>query len=85
VTHWAWVNVGCDQTKCVDLVLPGVLHCVTGVIAGLTVGTVGVRPVGEVVPEIDQAIEMLRRIADALPPDPLPPPLTEEDFRELDI
>lgn len=85
VTHWAWVNVGCDQTKCVDLVLPGVLHCISGVIAGLTAGTVGERPVRELVPEVDQAIEVLRRVAAALPEDPLPPPLSEEDFRGLDI
>lgn len=26
VTNWAWVNVGCDDGVCVDLVLPKVLH-----------------------------------------------------------
>ncbi len=33
VTDWAWVGVGCDQTVCVNLVPPSVIHCINRVIA----------------------------------------------------
>jgi hypothetical protein len=82
VTHWAWVNVGCDSTECVELVLPGVLHCVQGTITGLLAGAVLDRPVRELMPrEVEQAVEVLTLITERLPRDPLPPPPTEEEIR----
>jgi hypothetical protein len=83
-TDWAWVNVGCGETECVDLMLPSVRHCTDRMIIGLLAGAVGERPVRELIPqEAERAIEVLREIADRLPRDPLPPPPTEEDLQAI--
>jgi hypothetical protein len=87
VTDWAWVNVGCDQTVCVDLVPPSVIHCIHRVIAGLLLGTVdppeaGEQTVAQLAPkEVQEAVEALKRIAERLPSDPqLPTPPTPEEI-----
>jgi hypothetical protein len=76
ITDWAWVNVGCDETVCVDLVPPSVIHCINRVIAGLQLGTVdppeaSEQTVAQLVPkEVQEAVEVLARIAERLPRDP---------------
>lgn len=82
VTDWAWVNVCCDQTVCVDLVLPSIFHCIHRTIVGLQIGTVeGDRRLVEMMPrEVQLAVEALEAIAERLPRDPSPPapPSAEE-------
>jgi hypothetical protein len=84
VTHWAWVNVGCGETECVDLVLPGVFHCIQTTIAGLLVGTARGTAIRELLPrEVDQAVEILNQISERLPRDPLPAPPSPEEIERL--
>jgi hypothetical protein len=88
VTDWAWVNVGCDQTVCVNLVPPSVLQCINRTLIGLHLGTVdppkaGEERLAEIMPEeVKEATAVLRRIADKLPKDPrLPAPPTVDEIR----
>lgn len=75
VTDWAWVNVGCDTTACVDLVPPSVRQCIDRVLLGLQLGTLdppqeGEQRVADVMPdEVQQAVQLLTRIAERLPED----------------
>lgn len=74
VTDWAWVNVGCCETVCVDLVPPTVRHCIERALAGIEHGTADhEQHVHDVAPrEAKTAINALKRLAAKLPPDPLP-------------
>lgn len=74
VTDWAYVNVGCRETVCVDLVPPTVRHCIERALLGITHGTADEkRRVPDVAPrEARTAINALKRLASKLPPDPLP-------------
>lgn len=90
VTDWAWVEVGCDQTVCVNLVPPSVIHCINRVVAGLMLGTVdppeaGEATVAQIMPrEVKEAVELLNKIADRLPRDvQLPPPPTVDNIRRV--
>ena len=76
VTDWAWVNVGCDATVCVDLVPPTVRHCVARALTGIEHGTADhEHKVHEHAPRQAQtAANALRRLAAKLPADPLPAP-----------
>jgi hypothetical protein len=75
VTDWAWANIGCGATVCVDLVPPMVRHCIERVVAGLVAGTVDDQPLGEVVgDQAARVAEALREVAASLPDQPLPPP-----------
>jgi hypothetical protein len=90
VSDWAWVNVGCDQTVCVDIVLPSVRDCIDRVLAGLQLGTVdppeeGEEKVRDVVPEeeMNRAIEVLNSIAERLTRgERMPPPPTQEELSQ---
>lgn len=88
ITDWAWVGVGCDETVCVDLVPPSVIHCIQRVIAGLLLGTVdppeaGEQTVAQLAPkEVQEAVEALTRVADRLPRDrQLPAPPSAEEIQ----
>ncbi len=90
ITDWAWVNVGCDKTVCVDLVPTSVIHCIRRMVAGLALGTIdppeaGEQKVEQLAPkEVQEAIKALERIADRLPDDlQLPTPPSEEEIRSL--
>src|SRR6266511_3180090 len=90
VGDWAWVDVGCDETVCVDLVIPTFLHCVLRTITGAWFGTVdppeGEERVRDVMgKEVEAAVDALRRIAEKLPEEGnMPAPPTIEEFeREL--
>ena len=37
VTDWAWVDLGCNQTVCVNLVPPSVIQCTNRVVLGLQI------------------------------------------------
>lgn len=76
VTDWAWVNVGCGATVCVDLVPPTVRHCIERALTGITLGTVDhEQQVHDVAPrEARTATNALKRLAGRLPADPLPAP-----------
>lgn len=84
ITHWASVQVCCDETVCVDLLPTSVFHCVQTMITGLLLGTVGERPVREIAPrEVDEAVRALRAVAERLPRDvQLPAPPTEAEVKE---
>lgn len=75
MTDWAWVNVGCDTAACVDLVPPTVRQCIDRVLLGLQLGTLdppqeGEQRVADVMPdEVQQAVQLLTRIAERLPED----------------
>jgi hypothetical protein len=91
VTDWAWVEVGCGQTACVDLVPPSVINCIQRVVAGLSLGTVdppkaGEETVAQMMPaEVKQAVELLNKIAEKLPKDvQLPAPPTLDEIRRLE-
>jgi Common central domain of tyrosinase len=76
VTDWAWVNVGCGATVCVDLVPPTVRHCIERALTGITLGTVDhEQQVHDLAPrEARTATNALKRLAGRLPADPLPAP-----------
>lgn len=76
VTDWAWVNVGCGATICVDLVPPTVRHCIERALTGITLGTVDhEQQVHDLAPrEARTATNALKRLAGRLPADPLPAP-----------
>jgi hypothetical protein len=80
VTDWAWVNVQCGATVCVDLVPPTVRHCIDRAAAGIAHGTVGREEhVHDVAPrEARTAANALKRLAGKLPADPLPAPPEEQ-------
>jgi hypothetical protein len=90
VSDWAWVNVGCDETVCVDIVLPSVRDCINRVLAGLQLGTVdppaeGEEMVRDVVgeEEVKRAVEVLTMISERLPrTEQLPEVPTEEQLRQ---
>jgi hypothetical protein len=84
VTEWAWVDVCCDETVCVNLVVPPVFHCVQRTILAMQAGTIGDQPVAQIAPrEVEQALEALQTLADRLPRErPLPEPPTVEQVRE---
>lgn len=89
VTDWAWVQVCCDETVCVNLVPPSVIHCIQRTIAGLSLGTVDPpqakdATVAEIMPrEVQEAIAALRKVADKLPRDPqLPAPPSPEEIKQ---
>lgn len=79
VTDWAWVNVGCGATVCVDLVPPTVRHCIARAVTGIALGTaVADKKVHELAPrEAKAATNALDKLAARLPADPLPPPPTD--------
>lgn len=76
VTDWAWINVGCGATICVDLVPPTVRHCIDRARSGIDLGTVDhEHGVHEHAPrQAKTAANALKRLAERLPADPLPPP-----------
>jgi Common central domain of tyrosinase len=80
VTDWAWVNVSCGATVCVDLVPPTVRHCVERAAIGIAHGTVGPEEhVHDVAPrEARTATNALNRLAAKLPADPLPAPPAQQ-------
>lgn len=84
VTEWAWADVCCDDTVCVELVVPPVWHCVQRTILALEVGTIADQPVAQVAArEVEQAREALQALADRLPRErPLPEPPTAEQVKE---
>ena len=87
LTDWAWVDVCCDQTVCVDLVPPSIFQCIRRVIVALQIGTVeGDRPLIEIMPrEVQVAVEALDAIAARLPRDlGLPVPPTAEEVRRAE-
>jgi len=85
VTDWAWVDLGCSQTVCVNLVPPSVIQCINRVVLGLNMGTVdppqkGDETVAKLMPkEVKEAVETLKRIAEKLPKDPKLPATPAED------
>ena len=73
VTDWAWVNVGCDRTVCVDLVPPHIFHCIHRLRVALDHGTIDEAPVEQFAPkEIEMAREALDVLAERLPRRGLP-------------
>lgn len=90
ITDWAYVGVGCGQTVCLNLTIPTVWHCIQRAIVGLHLGTIdppeGEKRVAEVMPkEVEEAVRLLRTIADRLPPDSpeFPAPPTEEEISKF--
>lgn len=86
MTDWTWAELGCNQTLCVNLVPPTVRHCIDRTILGLLLGTAdppqaGEETVAKMMPkEVQEAVSVLKKIREKLPPDPkLPtPPAAEE-------
>ena len=84
VSDWAYVGVGCDQTVCVNLVIPTLLHCVLRMVTGLRTGTIDKEMVAQIMPrEVQEAVDALNRVADKLPKDlQLPVPPTKEEIEK---
>lgn len=89
VSDWAYVGVGCDQTVCVNLVIPTLLHCVLRTITGLLLSTVdppeGEEMVVKIMPrEVKEAVKALNKVADKLPKDlQLPVPPTKKEIEKI--
>ena len=87
ITDWAWVNVGCDEAVCVNLVPPSVIHCINRVVAGLKFGTIWdkTKVKAEYPPEVKAAIKALEEIAGKLPEDRQFPALPGEgDIKDIE-
>jgi hypothetical protein len=89
ITDWAWVQVCCNQTVCVNLVASPVVHCINRMIYSLRHGTAGVQnvPVWETWPtEALRAAVELRNLVQVLPKEPgpgLPAPAIVDDIEGM--
>lgn len=76
LTDWAYVNVGCDETECVNLVISPLGNCIKRMIVALLLGTAAPKgnpkpkeevPLAEFMPrEVKEATALLQRIADKI-------------------
>ncbi len=88
VSDWAWAEVGCGKTVCVNIVIPNAIDCLLRTILGIQAGTVD-PPGGEAMirnampKEVGEAVEAMQRVVEKLPRSVLPPPPTLEEIEEM--
>ena len=88
VSDWAWAEVGCGKTVCVNIVIPNAIDCLLRTILGIQAGTVD-PPGGEAMirnampKEAGEAVEAMQKVVENLPPSRLPPPPTLEEIEEM--
>lgn len=92
ITDWAYVNVCCNETVCVNLVHPSLHQCISRLLPALELSTFGPQPmdaerktVKEAMPkQVKTAMEALKEIAEKLPEDvQLPTPPTAAEIRKI--
>lgn len=83
LTDLAMVNVGCDQTVCVNLLPTTVRDCWWRAVVGALFGTTSA-PIKEKVPAevLDKLVRTINEALKYLPKDVFPFELTEEELRE---
>lgn len=89
VSDWAWVELGCGKTACVNLVIPNAIDCLLRTVLGLQMGTVdppkGEATIREAMPkEVEEAIDAMQKVIEKLPKSVFPPPPTPGEIRELE-
>lgn len=90
VSDWAWAEVCCGETTCVDVVMPNVIDCIRRVQVGMQLGTVDPPAAGEQTVqdvargEVDEAVKALDRVAKKLPKEgSLPDVPSADDIKKL--
>lgn len=95
VSDWAWVELGCDETVCVNLVIPRVIDCLYLAELGLRRGTIVAEfspqkeiKVNRLMPEeVESAREILNKIIDMLKEKKVksafPPPPSDDEIDKL--
>lgn len=90
ISDWAWVEVCCAGTVCVDLVMPNVIDCIRRVQVGMLLGTVDPPQAGEQTvvdiaqKEVNDAVKALDKVAAKLPKEGfLPEAPSADEVRRL--